>query len=248
MRTLIFLMALVLAPPVVAEPLQVTVGLSHAPPYHIVQDDGVRGLYVEVFDNIAKRLGWQVVYREAPLRRVLWMMERGEADIMLGPLKTERREQYMVFVAAAYPAEPKLFFYHREKNRIDSYEDLYNKRIGVLRGSSYFREFEQDEGLIKEPVGDYESLMRMLARDYLDVVIAPEMIGRYAASRIGKNLRVSPFSVPGEPSHIALSKKSLVLDQADAIAEALQSMRDDGTFASILARYYSNVAIGVVQP
>lgn len=248
MRTLIFLIALVLAPLVVAEPLQVTVGLNHAPPYRIVQDDGVRGFYVEIFDVIAKRLGWEVVYREAPFRRVLWMMETGVADIMLGPLKTEQRAQYMEFVVAAFPPEPKLFFYHRAENRIDSYGDLTNKRIGVLRGSSYFHEFDQDEGLIKEPVGDYENLMHMLARDYLDVVIAPEMVGRYTASRFGINLRVSPFSVPGEVSYIALSKKSPLLGRADGIAEALQAMRDDGTFANILTRYYSNVAIGGGSP
>ncbi|MFC6683149.1 transporter substrate-binding domain-containing protein [Marinobacter koreensis] len=52
---------------------------------------------------MARLLGWQVRFREAPFRRVLLMMEQGEVDIMLGPLKTPEREKKLAYVAPAFP-------------------------------------------------------------------------------------------------------------------------------------------------
>lgn len=47
------------------EPQTVTVGISHAPPYRVVEDDVRSGLYVDVFEAITAHLGWTVSYREA---------------------------------------------------------------------------------------------------------------------------------------------------------------------------------------
>jgi polar amino acid transport system substrate-binding protein len=231
---------LLLASPLVSaanDGSSITVGINHAPPYRVVSDEGVTGLYVDIFNEIADRIGWQVQYVEAPFRRVLLMMEEGKVDIMLGPLKSEKREQLMTFVAPVFPPEPKLFFYHRDENRITDYGDLYGKKIGVLSGARYFDRFDNDENLTKEPIARYENLMRMLEMGRVDVVVAPELVGRYTVKNLGVDVSVSPYQVPGEHSYIAISKSSPVLARQNEVNRVFEQIRQDGTYSRLVMEY-----------
>ena len=224
------------------EPLTITVGANHAPPYRILQGGEKTGLYVEIFEEIAERLGWEVHYREAPFRRVLRMVQQGEVDVMLGPLETEERAELMEFVAPAFPPERRLFFYLNKEYRIERYADLYGRAIGVLEGASYFPRFDDDEDLLKEPAPRYENLMLMLQKGRVDVVIAPELVGLYTVEKLGLDVEVSPFFVPGERSYIAVAKNSPVIQYADDIRAALKLIEMEGIHEDLVLKYMDRVA------
>lgn len=235
-----FFIALLLASPsafAADERRSVTVGINHAPPYRVSTEDGTTGLYVEIFNEIAQRIDWDVRYVEAPFRRILLMMEEGEIDVMLGPLKTEERERVMAFVAPVFPPERKLFFYHRDENRIEEYDDLYGKKVGVLAGASYFEAFDADEKLDKEPAARYENLMRMLERDRVDVVVAPELVGRYTVTELNADISISSYQVPGEHSYIAISRTSPVLSHQDEITRVYEQIREEGIYDRLVKGY-----------
>ncbi|KPQ30550.1 MAG: polar amino acid transport system substrate-binding protein [Marinobacter excellens HL-55] len=219
------------------EPLEVVVGVDHSPPYRILEPGRNSGLYLEIFQEIADRLGWKVHYREAPFRRVLLMMKRGEVDIMLGPVQTDVREEFMTFVAPAFPPERRLFFYMDERHRIDRYSDLQGKALGVLDGASYFSRFDLDRELIKEPAASYDNLMRMMEKSRVDVVIAPELVGLHIVNKMGVVVQVSSFFVPGERSWIAVSDQSPALKYADDIRAALKLIERQGIKENILLKY-----------
>ena len=224
------------------EPLTITVGANHAPPYRILQGGERTGLYVEIFEEIAERLGWEVHYREAPFRRVLRMVQQGEVDVMLGPLETEERSELIEFVAPAFPPERRLFFYLNKEHRIERYADLYGRAIGVLEGASYFPRFDDDEDLLKEPAPRYENLMLMLQKGRVDVVIAPELVGLYAVEKLGLDIEVSPFFVPGERSYIAVAKNSPVIQYADDIRAALKLIEMEGIHEDLVLKYLDRAA------
>ena len=224
------------------EPLTITVGANHAPPYRILQGGEKTGLYVEIFEEIAERLGWEVHYREAPFRRVLRMVQQGEVDVMLGPLETEERAELMEFVAPAFPPERRLFFYLNKEHRIERYADLYGRAIGVLEGASYFPRFDDDEDLLKEPAPRYENLMLMLQKGRVDVVIAPELVGLYTVEKLGLDVEVSPFFVPGERSYIAVAKNSPVIQYADDIRAALKLIEMEGIHEDLVLKYLDRAA------
>ena len=224
------------------EPLTITVGANHAPPYRILEGGERTGLYVEIFEEIAERLGWEVHYREAPFRRVLRMVQQGEVDVMLGPLETEERAELIEFVAPAFPPERRLFFYLNKEHRIERYADLYGRAIGVLEGASYFPRFDDDEDLLKEPAPRYENLMLMLQKGRVDVVIAPELVGLYTVEKLGLDIEVSPFFVPGERSYIAVAKNSPVIQYADDIRAALKLIEMEGIHEDLVLKYLDRAA------
>jgi len=218
-------------------PFTVTVGVDHSPPYRIVNAQTQSGLYLDIFNEIAERLNWQVVYEEVPFRRILLLMREGEVDIMLGPVKVESRQDFMTYVAPAFPPERRLFFYLDEENRIDRYSDLYGKSVGVLEGARYFERFDQDEKLNRQPAPRYRNLMMMLEKGRVDVVVAPEFAGLAAARNLELKAEISPFSVPGESSWIAVSNKSPVMSHADEIVEALEQVEREGLMESLVQEY-----------
>lgn len=249
MRVLTAVLLTVLMSPVSAqqgtetvEALTVTVGANHAPPYRIIQGRERAGLYVEIFEEIADRLGWKVRYREAPFRRVLRMVQQGEVDVMLGPIQTEDRADLMEFVAPAFPPERRLFFYLDEEHSIQRYADLYGKAVGVLEGASYFPRFDNDEKLLKESAPRYENLMLMMEKGRVDVVIAPELVGLYVVERLGLDVGVSPFFMPGERSYIAVAKNSPALQYADDIRAALKLIELEGIHENLVLKYMDRTA------
>ncbi|WP_227515402.1 substrate-binding periplasmic protein [Marinobacter salinus] len=219
------------------EPLTVTVGANDAPPYRILGKGQPTGLYVDIFEEISARLGWKVHYREAPFRRILRMVQMGEIDIMLGPLQTEDREKMMEFVAPAFPPERRLFFFTDEANRIERYSDLYGKTIGVLDGATYFSRFDDDKELVKESAPRYENLMKMLQRGRVDVVIAPELVGKYTVDELNMDVSVSPFFMPGTRSYIAVAKNSPAAAYADDIRAALKLIEMEGIYENLVLKY-----------
>ncbi|AZT82431.1 ABC transporter substrate-binding protein [Marinobacter sp. NP-4(2019)] len=219
------------------EPLVVTVGLNHAPPYRIVDGPEKTGLYVDIFREIANRLGWTLAFREAPFPRVLLMAQQGDVDVMLGPIRTKDREKLLEFVAPAFPPERRLFFYIEEKHRIDRYSDLVGKRIGVLAGSRYFPKFDSDQQLIKESAPRYRNLMLMLEKGRVDVVIAPELVGLYTIRELDLPVAVSPFFVPGERSYIAVSRNSPIMAYVDDIRAALKLIEMEGIHEELVLKY-----------
>lgn len=218
----------------------VTVGINNAPPYRVIQGDAAEGLDVAVFEAISRQLGWTVRYREAPIRRGLMLAEQGDVDVLLGPKRTAGREQYLDFVIPAFPSERLLFFYQTGTQRIDTYEDLYGRIIGVLEGASYFPRFDADQGIMKESATKYTNLMRMLEHGRIDVVIAPEVVGRYTAQRLGMDVSVSPFSVAGKRRYIAVSKNSPLHDHTDDLRNAYSLGELDQIYRERVANYLDN--------
>lgn len=234
-RLLVPCLLFCLSAPAVAE--KVRIAVNHAPPYRILDETPPTGLYIDVMNALARELDWQPVYIEVPFRRVLWLMEKGEADIMLGALPTTERQRYMDFVVPAFPAEPKLFFYRAPEHRVHRYEDLSGRTIGVLRGSRYHPDFDRDQTLHREAASDYSLLMQMLAMGRLDLVVAPELAGRHEAAQIAERLSSSPFRLPGEPSYIALSRQSGLTHQRQRLMDAFDRLQQSGVIDSILAGY-----------
>lgn len=241
MRLCLLASLLLLALPSLADTQRVVVGVNNAPPYRIVDGNQFGGLYIDIFNEIGRQLHWDITYKEAPFRRVLWLMENGRADFMLGPLKTDERDDYMDFVVQAFPAERRLFFFRDPENRITRYADLKGKTIGVLRGSSYFPRFDDDDSLVKIAATRYENLMRMLAQRHVDVVIAPELVGLYTVEHFDIDVSVSPYTVDGKASWIAISRKSSLMMQADAIRDAMDTFRQTPRYHNLIQKYRTGV-------
>ena len=216
---------------------KVTIAINDAPPYRIVEGTKISGFYIEIIEAIGRELNWQITYDVVPFRRALRKVETGDADLMLGPVRKAEREVYMDFSIPAFPAERRLFLYKLKKHKIFKYQDLANKKIGVLRGSVYFEPFDSDLNLLKETGTKYINLLNMLNMGYLDVVIIPELLSVKLRKKHNLTLHTSPFFVPGETSYIGISRKSALIKQIPDIKYALDKLKISDQYEKILLKY-----------
>ena len=210
---------------------------NHAPPYRIFEDNKVTGFYFDIMKIIAERLKVDVTFIKKPYKTAFTMMKNGEADIMVGPNKTEEREKFMIFSRTVLPRERKGFFVHIKGKPILSYEDLYDRLLIVSRGKYYSDRIETDPGLKKITVSDYTQGFQLIENDSGYVMVMPEQEGEYIIEKEDYDVFVSPFYLEGSPSHIAISKKSRHKELLNKIEKVMDEIEKEGICEEIMHYY-----------
>lgn len=210
---------------------------SADPPFRIFAATGATGLYYELMNEAARRLGWTLSYAEVPSARALKMMEQGEADLMLGPLRTPERELFLSYTRILLPSEDKAFYTRPDAAPVLSQADLYGRSIAVHRGKRYGRAFDADMRLQRYEVNDYRAALEMVARGRLDVAVVPLRQGDAMQRELGLALRQQPWLLAGEPPYLVLSRLSPWLVRQAELERTFQAMREDGSWRRIAERY-----------
>lgn len=218
-------------------PEQLVVVGNHAPPYRIFLDSSSSGLYVDTAKVLAKRLGVSLRFEAVPFKRALFMMEHGQADMMLGPNRTPEREQYMLYLDASLPAEAKALYVLPQSPRIRQYEDLKGLHVAVISGNRYSPRFDNDESIFKEPVSGYLQALGKVETGRNDVAVIPEMLGDYLVRKNGMNVVKSPYRIAGRRCYFTLSRKSPFMLHSQTLEDVLRTLIHDGTFETIEASY-----------
>lgn len=210
---------------------------SADPPYRVFAAEGVGGLYYELLQEAARRLGWRLSFSEVPAARAFKMMEAGEADLMLGPLRTPERERYLSYTRITLPGEDKAFYTRPGASPLQGLGDLLGRSIAVHRGKRYGAAFDGDARLQRHEVNDYRAALEMVARGRLDVAVLPERQGDALLQELGLNLVKQGWRMAGEPPYVVLARRSPWLARQAELERAFAAMREDGSWQRIQQRY-----------
>ncbi|MCL1089067.1 transporter substrate-binding domain-containing protein [Shewanella profunda] len=149
------------------------VGTSFSQIFEQKSNGEYTGLGVDILNRFAEQQKVTIHYQIAPWRRAQSMVERGQADILIGPYHTKEREALLAFSERAFYRD-EIVFYAR-KDRINSwngeYHSIKNQRIGKMQGWSYGATFtEQTQTLTINEFVDLKSGVERLSRGDLDLL------------------------------------------------------------------------------
>jgi polar amino acid transport system substrate-binding protein len=195
---------------------------SADPPFRYLRQQEAGGLYYELLRAAAARAGWPLEFSEAPAARALLLMQSGEADLMVGPLRRLEREAYLHYSRVTLPAEDKSVYARPGAAPLQRLEQLRGQRVGVLRGKRYGGGFDELTGLQRVELNDYDSALQMLALGRLDA-------WRAAPAR--------SLGWPGETPYLVLARRSPWLARVTEIERAFDALRQSGEWDRIVARY-----------
>lgn len=227
----------------------ITLRWDDDPPYSMVQEDEVVGIDADLVREAMKRLGCDLSLKKLPWARALRELRDGRVDMLSGAYRTPEREQYAHYSSVVGLVSPNILFIRQaDEARFDfsGLKELLESgfRLGAQINVSYSDEYS---ALIQNPdyekniefLSSRESLWRMLARDRVDGVVASQLTGLYEIQELGLSDTISPSSlvVSNKPAFFVFSKASVSPEFVADFDRALQSMLDDGTFASIVNRY-----------
>ncbi|WP_372766291.1 substrate-binding periplasmic protein [Pseudoalteromonas sp.] len=189
---IVTLATFLLASPLMAHE-RLVVAVDHAPPYsYTLGETRPRGLLIDIMMRISKQLNVSLQLIPCPVSRCVQLIRSGQADIGGAFIKTPERERDMVFLDPAYMVlnSPFVFYAQTETDiSVNTYQDLYGKRIGIVRGAAHFTRFDNDKKLNKIAVQSERVAMDLLLKGRLDVVIGVEQTADHS------------LSVLNQPSH-----------------------------------------------
>ncbi|GGY08946.1 substrate-binding periplasmic protein [Paludibacterium paludis] len=211
------------------------------PPWLATDADGrPSGPYLDFASEIARRMGVPLEVRVCPVRRCLAMLERGEADIVLGFTPTEERRRVIEFLDPPFaPPAVMAFFVSRGDTRpLRNYGDLRSRHIGVVDSVRYFPRFDEDTQLAKDSAPDSPSNMQKLAAGRVDSAIFNRAEAWWLIRRHHLEGRIveTPYHIElSVPRYVGLSRRSSFMAHKSRLSAVLRAMTLEGFGAKVLA-------------
>jgi polar amino acid transport system substrate-binding protein len=208
-------------------------------PYGYMEDGLAKGFEIDVFREVAERMGTTVEFQNCPWKRCLKMVEKGKADVLVSALRTPERETFLHFPIESISVSETALFTKKDAPLIGfngGAEYLKGLKVGVTSGFSYGDSFDKDEGIIKLEARSTEQVVKMFMVGRSDLII-----GNIAViNSITKELEDAPALQPLFPLvhsnelYAAFSKKVVDSSLVSRFSKVLAEFKQTEEFQRIL--------------
>lgn len=211
-------------------------------------DNGKRiGPIIDIMTEAARRADLAVKLVPLPARRIDAYLADGRIDGAFGLSRKASRESSALFLNPPIGLlDAHLFVIRGEEFSYAKIDDLYGKKVGVVRGLVFGSIFDTAvlEGRISiENATTYDSLLKMLLRGRVDAAAAPSPVLIYHIQKLGLSERVVALAHPLRPTfglHVVVSRAAAIFRQSERIQRletALGKMAREGAFERIYQRH-----------
>lgn len=244
----IIVMMIGMSQPCLAEKTFVFCSVPDIPPLSFEEDGIVKGFFLDVFREVARRAGFEITLTLYPLKRLEVYLQSGEVDGAIAMVHTKEREEYLVYSPLPIMVSRLLVFVKKGREfPFTSINDLKGKKIGVIRGwKTENLELEQAirEGTIQvEEVAHYDQNLKKLMVERIDCFISTEQLTWYYANELGvaKDLVALETPIAEHSVFPAISKYAKnIVDPQEFIQKmntALDEVLSDGTYEQLQKQY-----------
>jgi len=210
-------------------------------PYGYLEDGKAVGFELEIFAAVMDAMKRPVEFIERPWKRCLYMVQRGEADVVISALKTSEREAFLYF-----PQEPislsQTAFFTTTTNPIEfngAYESLKDYTIGVVSGFSYGPDFDAAGFLTKDEATSSEQVLKKLLAGRYEIAVGNIAVISSIAEKLGErqNIRFLTPLVHSQELYVGFSKAKGHEKLAQDFSNALAEFKASPEYKAILTRY-----------
>ncbi len=240
-----------------AENLTIKVGMYENPPKVFTDSQGrVIGIFPDILNDIARRENWTLRYVKGSWEECLARLKAKELDLMVDVAVSEKRALDFDF------SDETVFvnwgaIYTRNGLKVESFPDLGNRRIAVMRGSIHTDGPQGIRAVMKQfdipctfvEAEDYVSVLALVEGGGADAGVVNRLFGdMYDQLPSGKNIVRSPvifspqhlkFAFPKGGSLTPLLKRRISFHLAD--------MKNDpkSVFHKVMTHYFSGASGGL---
>jgi ABC-type amino acid transport substrate-binding protein len=228
-------------------------------PFEYKEGNKFKGIDVELAQAIADELGYRLVIDDMEFPSVITSVSNGQADIALAALTvSEDRRQHVNFSDSYFNASQYIIVAadddrfssveNDEEAEASDVEDIINglganAKIGFQNGTtgSYYAKGDEDWGFpgfedaVKQGYANGTQALADLRLGRINIIVIDEMPAR---TIVEKNDDVKLIEVPLTDEEYAIAVKKGDAELLSKINEALNKFMEDGTFQSILEKYY----------
>jgi polar amino acid transport system substrate-binding protein len=215
-------------------------------PYENISDEQAPGFSTEVIARVLGEMNVKSTTRESPWARAVKDVFEGKRDALYTAFWTEERASYCY-----YPEEPltreKWVFFVRSADAgelsFSSYDDLKDRRIGILRGASVteeFWKFVKDNRNYEEAKTD-ELNFRKLDRGRIDYVVTSYSNGVMLVKKMGLAGTIQSLPKPvikEDDLYIIFSKKTMAPEFVERFSNVLRAFKKTESYRAIHEKYF----------
>ncbi len=206
------------------------------------KSDEIIGFDVDLAKAIAGKLGYEVQVVDMDFGGLVTALKNGQADfVMAGMTPTEERKKNVDFSDVYYTANHMIVT--SKKSKIESAEDLKNKKIGVQMGSIQEQKAQELAKTTKMTVENRDKipeLVQEIKAGRFDAAIIEDLV---AKGYLEKNKDLTGFLLEGDTeeigSAIAFKKDSELRDQFNA---ELKKMKENGELDELVLKWFGGDA------
>ena len=206
--------------------------------YHNEQDELV-GYDVEVAQKIAEKLGVTVSFVEGEWDGLLAGLDDGRYDLMVNGVGVTAERQQKYDFSTPYAYNRTAVIVRGDYDEIHSMEDLKGKTTANTISSTYATQAEK-YGATVTGVDDLNQTIELLLAGRIDATLNAEVtFSDYLKAHPDANIKVATFSDEVEQVAIPVRKGEDSASLLEAINQAIDELRTDGTLSAISEKYFS---------
>lgn len=214
-------------------------------PNEFLGDDGktVEGMDVDIFDAVADKLGLETEWSNASFDTLLAGVGSGKYDVSVSSFTINDERKKEVNMISYFNAGTQWVTAKGNPKKVDP-DNACGLNVGVQKGTVQIDDLEarnkECEAAGKEPIKaiveqEQSKVTVSLASGKVDAMLADSPIALYAVKQQPDALEAVGDIYDSAPYGIVVPKDQTEL--ADAIAEALTAIKEDGTYDTVLKNW-----------
>jgi polar amino acid transport system substrate-binding protein len=152
---------------------EIKLAVANYEPWMIINNGKVSGIDVDIVNEIAARLGLNVVTVECNWADCLEKSRFGHVDLLTNMFRTAERERFLTFIEPAYLLGTQRSFYMRgdQKYLLENYAGLDDKVVGLENGVPSFDKLDSDSTLDKRYYESAYKVLQALLEKEIDIAL-----------------------------------------------------------------------------
>ena len=224
---------------------EIIVPVDNYPPWKIVENSRFRGgIDAHLVAALLEGLDLTPKYQVYPWKRCLLMMKQGKGDLISGVTMNSERREYLSYLDPPYKTKSRKVLVVLKGNRenFKTFQDLYGKDIGYLRGAFYFPEFHEEDQIVAHQVNSDDQGLKLVLAGRLDGYLMTEENSRYHLMKdpeISIGLEVAEWRYNKDVNvYFAISRRSKLLDRKELLETRLQHLVESGESQKIIEGFF----------
>lgn len=218
-------------------------------PYqYIGVDQKAAGLDIELIQAIVSEMKCQLEFRQGHWSDLIVALKKGELDLLPGASKTAARESFAYF-SDSYRNEKFVLFIRSADTALSQYATLpellaAGKKVGIVSDYYYgeavatlFNDANLKAAFVESPLSELN--LKRLQDEEIDAMFEDSLVGGAMLRRKGLSDQMGQHTIDLGQSNVYLmfGKNTISEAQVAAFNQALQKIRQNGSYQAILAKY-----------
>ena len=220
-------------------PLRCAVDGTFAPHAFPKLEGGVQGFQIDLFQEVAKRMGRSITIDSASFSGLIPALNAGRYDFLCAPTTVTPERAANLLFTEGYLWTELQFGIRRGSPPIKSEEDLRGKTVSVNKGTPYEQWVTRNAERLDLKLMAFDSqadAVQAVLQGRAQANLSGNTVVKYSASRTPQF--VADWVLPGTRMHWATPFRQDSGAMRNQVEEVIECMKKDGTIARLSERWF----------